>query len=227
MNQVVWGILVTCGKNEQMSSGIDVSYLDLSGKAVLSYSLQAFESCHEISGVVVAAAPERVEQTLGICQLFGFSKVRKVVPGAATFMGSVHQALKVVQADVEAVCLHGAARPCIQTDLVSQVVKAARRDGAAVAGAPVSGALMTAGKGDIIKGPVDTAELWAVQSPSVCRLDWLQQALTAAAKKKKYPDDLVEAMTGLKKNVRLVANNRPNIQLHQPTDLMMAVALLS
>ena len=227
MNQVTWAVLVTCGREEQMASGVDVSFLDLSGKAVLSYSLQAFEQCHEISGVVVVAAPERIEQTLGICQLFGFTKVRKVVAGAATFMGSVHNAFKALSEEVQLVCMHGAARPCIQAALVAEVVKAARRDGAAVAAVHAGNKLMRGGKGDVIKETVEADDLWAVQSPAACRLDWLQQALTAAAKKKKYPGDLVDAMTAIKKPVRLVTNGRPNIQLRQPSDLMMTVALLS
>ncbi|TAN36406.1 MAG: hypothetical protein EPN23_08535 [Verrucomicrobia bacterium] len=227
MSQVTWGILVTCGKTEQMVSGVDVSFLDLASKPVLTYSLQAFEQCHEIAGVVVATAPDRVEQTLGLCQLFGFSKVRKVVAGAATFMGSVQHALKAVGEDVELVCIHGASRPCIQSALVSDVVKVARRHDVAVAGRPVGGTLLTVGKGEVIKEAVDAADWWAAHLPAACRLDWLQQALTLAGKKQKYPADLVEAMNLIKKPVRLVANSRPNIQLRQPSDLMMAVALLS
>jgi 2-C-methyl-D-erythritol 4-phosphate cytidylyltransferase len=227
MSQVTWGILVTCGKAEQMASGVDVSFLDLASKPVLSYSLQAFEQCHEIVGVVVAAAPERVEQTLGLCQLFGFSKVRKVVPGAATFMGSVQHALKAVGEDAELVCLHGASRPCIQAALVGEVVKAARRHGAAVAGAPVGGMLMETSKGDVIKETVDAESLWRAYAPMACRLDWLRLALTQANKKQKHPADVIEAMSLIKKPVRLVTNGRPNIQLQQPADLMMAVALLS
>lgn len=227
MSQVTWGILVACGKTEQMISGVEVSFLELANKPVLSYSLQAFEQCHEIAGVVVVAAPERVEQTLGLCQLFGFSKVRKVVPGATTFMGSVQHALKAVHEDVELVCLHGASRPCLPTTLVSEVVKAARRHGAAVAGAPIGGLLMTTGKGEVIKEALDAAALWRTQSPAACRLDWLQQALALAAKKQKHPADVVETLGLIKKPIRLVANGRPHIQLHQPTDLMMAVALLS
>jgi 2-C-methyl-D-erythritol 4-phosphate cytidylyltransferase len=227
MSQVTWGILVTCGKTEQMVSGVDVSFLDLSGKPVMTYALQAFEQCHEIAGVVVATAPERVEQMLGLCQLFGFSKVRKVVPGAATFMGSVQHALKAVGEEVELVCIHGASRPCIQSALVSDVVKVARRHGVAVAGMPVGGTLMTVGKGDVIKDSVDAEALWAAHSPAACRLDWLHQALTLAGKKQKHPVDVIETMSLIKKPVRLVANSRPNIQLRQPADLMMAVALLS
>jgi 2-C-methyl-D-erythritol 4-phosphate cytidylyltransferase len=225
MNQLTWGILVTCGKNEQLASGIDVSYLDLAGKAVLSYSLQAFEQAHDIAGVVVVTAPERVEQTLGICQLFGFSKVRKVVPGAATFFGSVQHALKVLAEDVQMVCMHGSGRPCIQTSLVSDVIKAARKEGASAAGAPVGNLLMATGKGDVVKEAVDASALWTLQSPSACRLDWLQEAFAVAAKKKIHPENVVELMGLIKKSVKLVANPRPNIQLRQPTDLMMAVAL--
>jgi len=227
MSQVTWGILVTCGKTEQMVSGIDVSFLDLASKPVLTYSLHAFEQCHEIAGVVVVTSSERVEQTLGLCQLFGYSKVRKVVPGAATFMGSVQHALKAVGEDVQFVCIHGASRPGIQSALVSEVIKVARRHDVAVAGVPVGGTLLAVGKGEVVKEVVDAEALWAAHLPAACRLDWLQQALSLAGKKQKYPEDLIETMGLIKKPVRLVANRRPNIQLHQPHDLMMAVALMS
>jgi 2-C-methyl-D-erythritol 4-phosphate cytidylyltransferase len=142
-------------------------------------------------------------------------------------MGSVQNALKAVGEDVQSICMHGSASPCIQPSLISEVVKMARRDGAAVAAMPANGKLLRVGKGAIITEALDANELWSLQTPAACRLDWLQQSLGAAAKKKKYPEDLVEAMAALKKPVRLVANGRPNIQLRQPTDLMMALALLT
>jgi 2-C-methyl-D-erythritol 4-phosphate cytidylyltransferase len=227
MNATTWGIVVTCGKSEQMASGVDVSFLDLAGKAVFNYTLQAFEHSHEIAGVIVVTAPERVEQALGLCQLYGFAKVRKIVAGVASFYGSVQQGLKAVGEDVQMVCLHGAGRPCITHALVSEVVKGARKEGAAAASARVGGQLLTTGKGDVVKDVVDASAHWALQSPVACRLDWLQQALAAAAKKKQQPEDLVELLGQIKKPVKLVANPRPNILLRQPTDFMMAVALLA
>lgn len=227
MSSTTWGVVVACGKSEQMTSGVDISYLDLAGKAVLSYTLQALEQSPEIAGVIVVAAPERVEQTLGLCQLYGFAKIRKIVPGVASFYGSIQQGLKAVGEDVQFVCLHGTARPCITSALVSDVVKGARKEGAAAAAALVGGQLLITGKSDVVKEVVDASAHWALQSPVACRLDWLQQALSAAAKKKAHPADIVDLLAEIKKSVKLVANTRPNILLRQPTDLMMAVALLA
>jgi 2-C-methyl-D-erythritol 4-phosphate cytidylyltransferase len=226
MNSTTWGLVVTCGKSEQMMSGVDVSFLDLAGKAVLSYTLQAFEQAHDIAGVVVVTSPERVEQALGLCQLYGFAKIRKIVPGVASFYGSVQQGLKAFGEDVQMVCLHGAGRPCITTALVADVIKGARKEGAAAVGARLGGQLMVTGKGDVISEVVDASSHWTLQSPVACRLDWMREALTAAAKKKKTPEDIVELLGHIKKPVKLVANPRPNILLRQPTDLMMAVALM-
>ena len=74
---------------------------------------------------------------------------------------------------------------------------------------------------------VDASAHWALQSPVACRLDWLKLALAAAAKKKAQPADIVDLLGEIKKSVKLVANPRPNILLRQPTDFMMAVALLA
>ncbi len=225
MNATTWGLVVTCGKSEQMASGVDVSFLDLAGKAVLSYTLQAFERSPEIAGVIVVTSPERVEQALGLCQLYGFTKIRKIVAGTSSFYASVQHGLKAVAEDVQMLCLHGASRPGITAALVTEVVKGARKEGAAAAASLVGGQLLVTGKGDVVKEVVDASAHWALQSPVACRLDWLQQALASAAKKKKQHDDLVSLLGEIKKPVKLIPNPRPNIQLRQPTDFMMAVAL--
>ena len=226
MNPVTWGILITCGKSEQMVSGVDVPFLDLGGKPVLTYALQAFEQCADITGVVVVADKERADRVRGIVQMFGFAKVRRIVPGASQHMAAVQLALNALGADVSYVTLHSASRPCVTAASISETIKLARKDGAAAVGVPVLDPIKEVGKGGLIKAGVEKEALWKLQTPQTFRLDVLRKAYAAAGKKKKAIDDDTEALALIGKNVRLIESSRPNFRIRTPDDLMIAVALL-
>ncbi|MCX6997266.1 MAG: IspD/TarI family cytidylyltransferase [Kiritimatiellaeota bacterium] len=226
MNLVTWGILVTCGKDERMDSGVDVPFLDLGGKPVLTYALQAFEQCADITGVVVVADKERTERVRGIIQMFGFAKVRRIVSGASQHMGTVQSALNVLGEDVSLVTLHSASRPCVTAASISETIKAARKDGAAAVGAPVLDPIKQIGKGGLVKGSVEKEALWTLQTPQTFRLELLRKAYAAVGRKHRIINDDTEALAAIGKTIRLIDSNRPNFRIRTPDDLMIAVSLL-
>ena len=83
MKQTAWGLVMATGKSEQLSAEIETAFLYLNDRPVLAYSLAAFMQCPDISGIVVVVSRERAESVLGMVQMFGFSKVRKIVVGGA------------------------------------------------------------------------------------------------------------------------------------------------
>ena len=66
MKQAIWGLVMAAGKAEQLSSEIETAFLYLNDRPVLAYSLEAFNQCPEIDGVVVVVSRERAESVLGM-----------------------------------------------------------------------------------------------------------------------------------------------------------------
>jgi 2-C-methyl-D-erythritol 4-phosphate cytidylyltransferase len=226
MNHVTWGILMACGKTEQMAAGVDVPFLDLGGKPVLTYALQAFEQCPDITGVVVAADKDRADRVRGIAQMFGLAKVRHIVGGTSQHVTTVQAALKVLGEDVSLVTIHSASRPCVTAASISETIKVARKEGAAAVGSPIQDPIKKVDKRGMIRGDLTAEPLWALQTPQTFRLDVLRKAYAAATKQRKMLLDSTEALALIGQNVRLVDPERPNFRIRTPDDLMVAVALL-
>ena len=83
------GIIVAAGKSERMGQNVDKAFLSLGAKPVVVYSLRAFEKCPDIDDVVLVVQKERLEAARCMVQMFGCTKVKKIVAGGAQRQVSV------------------------------------------------------------------------------------------------------------------------------------------
>ncbi|MBN1269600.1 MAG: 2-C-methyl-D-erythritol 4-phosphate cytidylyltransferase [Kiritimatiellae bacterium] len=226
MVRTVWGVLIAGGKGQQLASGADVPFLSLGSQPVISYSLRAFQSCHDIEGVVIVTPKERLPEVQAMAQLLGFGKVRKITAGGNQRIASVRAGLAVLDDDVGVVVIHDASRPCVTPALISETVKAAKKVGAAVAACPIADAVKQVPKGRKVSQTLPAGSAWAAQTPQAFKLEVLTKALGAARKRKGEPPDEAAAVEWMKKDVFVVPSTDRNIRIQSGDDLMMAAALL-
>jgi len=165
MKQTTWGLVMATGKSEQISSEIETAFLYLNDRPVLAYSLSAFMRCADIEGIVVVVSRERAESVLGMVQMFGYSKVRKIVVGSARRSASMAAGLEHVDDEVEFVCVHDASRPLVTPALISETVRCAWKHGSGVAAAEIADAVVSAKKGAVDERQDVDGRLWTVGSP--------------------------------------------------------------
>ncbi len=226
MKQTAWGLVMAAGKAEQISSEIETAFLYLNDRPVLAYSLAAFMQCPDIDGIVVVVSRERAESVLGMVQMFGFSKVRKIVVGGARRAASMAAGLEHIADDVEWICVHDASRPMVKPDLISETVKSARRHGSGVAAMEIPDAVVSAKKG-VLDSRLDAeGRLWTVVSPQTWPRAALAKAYPKAAKSRKNYEDDLEAMLDAKIVPRLVPTSAISLRIRSADDLAPVLALM-
>lgn len=226
MKQTTWGLVMAVGKAEQISSEIETAFLYLNDRPVLAYSLAAFMQCPDIAGIVVVVSRERAESVLGMVQLYGFSKVKKIVVGGAKRAASMAAGLEHVAEGVEWVCVHDASRPMIKPDLISETVKCAHRHGSGVAAVEIPDAVVSAKKG-VFEARLDKdGRLWTAISPQTWPRGALAKAYPKAAKNRKNPEDDLDAMLAEKIVPRLVPTQALSLRIRSAADLQPALALM-
>lgn len=187
----------------------------LGGRRIVDWSLLAARAACE--GVVLVLPKEQV----GRLALDVSPDV--VVAGGATRSASVRAGLTQIPEGVEAVVVHDAARPLAHPGLFKAVL-AALIDGAdgAVAAVPVADTLKRVGPDGRVVATVDRAGVWAIQTPQAFRLEVLRAAHVGDPE---ATDDagLVEAAGG---RVVVVAGDRRNLKVTDPTDLTLLEALV-
>ncbi len=215
-------MIAAAGSGTRLGAGGPKALVEVAGRPLVAWSLDAIAAAERI-GPVVIAAPAGFE-----AELEAVAPDAAVVAGASSRSGSVANALARVETEIVAV--HDAARPLAPPALFDSVVEALAEDPGSdgmIAAAPVPDTLKRA-SGDRLRvsETMDREGLWAIQTPQAFRTDALRGALAVdAASLEAATDDamLVEAAGG---SVRLHPVTEPNPKVTSAADLALVEALL-
>ena len=217
-------IIVAAGKSERMGAGTDKAFLSLGNKPVVAWSLLAFERCADVDRIVLVVRKEQQLAAKAVARMFGISKLVAVVPGGNKRQESVQAGLAACDADTRFVVVHDGARPCITPDVVSEVVKLAKRVGAAPVGRRITDTVKRVEKGTAVSGTEDRDKLWAVQTPQAFHFKILANAYKNLGKNDVTDDCQAVELSG--ETVRIYENRAPNFKITTVEDLQIASALL-
>lgn len=227
MVHVTWGLIIACGRTEQIQPGVETPFLNLGSRPILAYVLQAFEQCSDISGLVVVTDKTRCATVMGMAQMYGFAKVRKTVAGGVSRQASVISGLNSLDEEATLVCVHDATRPCVTPQLISETVKTAKRYGSGVAAVPIQDVVKVVERGQRVTQSLGPTEAWLAQTPQCFRRDMLEKGYAAASKRRLQLADDSEAVSLIRHEVRLVPGSPLNIKIRSVNDLNEAARHLN
>ncbi len=215
-------IIVAAGQGSRVGGDLPKQFQPVSGKPVLSYTLQKFEDCSRIQDVVLVTSSEWVTYVAQeIVDQFDFNKVRKIVEGGKQRQDSVFAGLNALEGPPAFVAIHDAVRPFVSVEKIEAVIDACKEHGAAILAFPPKDTIKTEKSGFVDKTP-DRSLLWSVQTPQVFKYDLIMKAYEKAFKDGVYQTDdsaLVERIDG---KVRIVEGDHDNIKITVPMDLKWA-----
>lgn len=217
-------IIVAAGRSERMGAGTDKAFLSLVNKPVVAWSLLAFERCPEVDGIVLVVRKDQLVAAKAVVKMFGISKIRSVVAGGAKRQESVRAGLDVCDIDTRYVVVHDGARPCVTSDMVSEVVKAVRRAPAVTVGRRMTDTVKRVEKGVTVSETLERDRLWAVQTPQAFQIRTIRDAYKALGAKDVTDDCQAVELAG--EAVKIVECRVPNIKITTVEDLQIAGALL-
>jgi 2-C-methyl-D-erythritol 4-phosphate cytidylyltransferase len=212
-------VIAAAGSGERLGAGGPKAFVELAGRPLLDWSLDAFREAGFIKEIVVATPPGE-EGAVAERGVLG-------VAGGQHRSGSVANALEL--AGEEIVVVHDAARPLVTPKLINAVVDRLASDeevAGVIAAAPVTDTIKQASGEGVVERTLDRTGLWAVQTPQAFRADALREALSD-------PDSLPEAtddaMLVERRGGRVLIHEAPadNLKVTTPLDLRVAELLLS
>ena len=212
-------MIAAAGSGERLGAGGPKAFVELAGRPLLDWSLDAFREAGFIKEIVVATPPGE-EGAVAERGVLG-------VAGGEHRSGSVANALEL--AGEEIVVVHDAARPLVTPKLINAVVDRLASDeevAGVIAAAPVTDTIKQASGEGVVERTLDRTGLWAVQTPQAFRADVLREALSNPDSLPEATDDamLVERHGG-----RVLIHEAPadNLKVTTPLDLRVAELLLS
>ncbi|MCF6211732.1 MAG: 2-C-methyl-D-erythritol 4-phosphate cytidylyltransferase [Gammaproteobacteria bacterium] len=198
-------------------------YLPLLGKTVIEHTLQCLLVHPRISGAVIAISsddgwwPEikiKMDTPLWVTE-GGAERCHSVL--------NALQALSAQAADQDWVLVHDAARPCLRSEDIDELIR--RCEAHPVGGllaVPVKDTLKRADAARNVRETVDRNQLWHAQTPQMFRLGPLRDALQQALAANALVTDEASAMELAGHAPLLVEGHADNIKITRPEDLVLA-----
>ena len=229
--------------------------MELAGKPVFLHAIELFIRRPDVGQVIVAVAPDRLEDfRFRWGDKLGFLGVKVVAGGETERWQTVARALQAVDDSATHIAVHDAARPLGTTALIDRVFEAAQRFSAVIPACPVGSTLKRIETDDTVEAradpldailggagqetppvhkvveTIDRRHLVAVQTPQVFEAGLLRRAYQQIADGLLDPSgvtDDAQLVEELGEPVRVVEGETTNLKITYPGDAELAEALLA
>jgi 2-C-methyl-D-erythritol 4-phosphate cytidylyltransferase len=213
-------LILAAGSGERFGAGAPKAFVELAGRPLVQWCVDALSQVQEIEQIVVAMPP-------GVAAPAGVSAVE----GGSVRSESVRLALAAAGAgrNQDLVLVHDAARPLLTTELAAATIHALEADesiDAVIAAVPMTDTVKRVRDG-VVSETLERSELWAVQTPQVFRRAALERALDVSDEILAQATDdawLIERAGG---RVGVVKASSGNLKITTPLDLAVAEMLLA
>lgn len=219
------GVIIACGREEEIGAGCEVAFLTLGSSPVLVHSLKIFESCSAIDSVIIAITKDRIESTLHAIKRYGCSKVKGVVVGGVNRLSTLRIVYSKMPEKAGVIVVQEASRPFVRPGVLSEVIKGAKRYGCAVAAHRIPDAVKYAPKGMKVEKSLGRNTVWAAQTPQAFKDEVLRSLVDSKVSGGKIIDDESEFVCD-NAEIHLVEDGECNMKIRTQKDLAIAEALL-
>lgn len=128
-------VILAGGVGNRVGANIPKQFIEVLGKPVLAYTIEAFENHPEVDAILVVCVKSYMDYTAKMKRRYGFSKLKWITKGGATFQESVLNGIKYLNdkiEDTDIVLVHFGASPFITADIISDCIRVCKEKGNAI-----------------------------------------------------------------------------------------------
>ncbi len=216
-----WAVVPAAGVGARVGAHLPKQYLHLSGKPLISYTLDALLNCDFISGVSIAVSNE--DQYWSDLTQTSHTKFKQCIGGknrADSVLAGIRSLDKAD--DHDWVMVHDAARPCITTEqLASLYASLCHTEQGGLWAIPVADTLKYV-EGQQSLRTIDRSAVWRAQTPQMFRIGTLRNALNKALSHNTNITDEASAMELSGFRPEIIEGFTQNIKVTYANDVKLA-----
>ena len=204
-------------------------FTELGGVPILIHTLRKFAVSPEISEICIALRANEIEGFRGRLEKDAKDILQKkihLVEGGEHRQQSVANALDAVSAsDDDIVLVHDAVRPFVTEEIIHDVIRAAQKYGAAIAGVPAVDTVKQVERtadGALITATIPRERVVMAQTPQGFRYDVIKKAFDEAAADGFLGTDEASLVERSGHAVAVVMGSPRNIKITAPADMELA-----
>lgn len=163
------------GVGNRMGSGIPKQFVNVMGKPVIMYTLEAFQKHPCIDAIYVVCVDKWKKNLEKYVETYNITKLKGIVAGGSTSLESIKNGIDYIRDkydEEDIILIHDANRPCLSQDVISGVITECEENNMAVAVMPCDDEIAVVD--DIGNTESNTftnhKKLYRVQTPDAYRL---------------------------------------------------------
>jgi 2-C-methyl-D-erythritol 4-phosphate cytidylyltransferase len=221
MTKTKIAIIVAGGKGLRMQTDIPKQFIELRGKPVLMYTLEAFHRYNSSIQLIVVLPVFQIDYWKSLCKKHFFDLTHQIVSGGQTRYQSVKNGLEIID-DSALVAVHDGVRPFVSIQTIARCFDEADKYGSAIPVMDLEESIRKVDESGSLS--VDRTSYKLVQTPQVFNSEILKEAYEQSFSSL-FTDD-ASVVEGLGIKIHLVEGNRENIKITTGFDLELAETIL-
>lgn len=204
-------------------------FTELAGTPILIHTLRRFAAVDEVTEIWIALRENEIEgfrerlqkESAGVLR----TKIELVIGGEHRQQSVEHALNAISAAPDDIVLVHDAVRPLVTREIIHEVIEAARKYGAAIAGLPAVDTVKQVertAEGAIIKATIPRAGVVLAQTPQGFRYDVIKKVFDEATADGFTGTDEASLAERSGREVAVVMGSPKNIKITTPGDIELA-----
>lgn len=223
-------IILAAGNSTRMKGKTPKQLLNIDGKPVSVYSIQAFQAHADIDSIIIVTKPDLLETFSKNTKKYHLDKVTAIIAGGISRQSSVFNALTFLDPNTkhsDIVLIHDAARPFITTRIIDENIRIAKKASAVETAIPCSDTISVSKNGQFVTSVLERRELFQAQTPQSFLFGLILQAHQKALFENwtNITDD-AQLVLRFGHEVAIAEGNRDNFKITTNEDYEMAKDLI-
>lgn len=219
-------IILSAGKGTRMGTKIPKQYLEVLGKPILYYTIQAFEDS-DVDEIVIVLSESDKEFVQTMIERYEFKKVQHLVNGGKERYHSVYNGLLNVK-EANKILIHDGARALITPEQINQILYELDKRRTCVAGMPVKDTIKIIDAENYVTDTPKRSTMWQIQTPQAFYYDDILVAYKEMMQQQdvQITDDAMVMERYGAERIYIKEASYENIKITTPEDLIFMQAVL-
>ncbi len=222
-DNLVTAVILAAGCGKRIGAGINKLLLEISGKSILSYTINFFDKNPFVDSIVLVCAENEMSFAKKLAENEITEKTFCIVKGGSERRDSSYLGIKAAKDGI--VMIHDGARPFCDNRIIEETLKGTVEFGASAPGILVTDTVKRTENG-FIKETVERESLVRIQTPQVFFKEDILKAHEKALELGIQVTDDCMLFEMLGKKVKVVEGSEENIKITTRSDLSRAKELI-
>lgn len=222
-------IILAAGDSTRMRKINKIFYL-IKGKPLIFYTISIFEKHPLINRIILVVKKADFKKFSNLIKKYLFKKIVALVEGGETRQESVFNGLKEAEKSGaksgDIILFHNGCNPLVSKKEIFEIIKATKKDKAAVLAQPARDTIKKADRNKFIKKTIPRESIYLAQTPQALEFNLAKRAFKKAFTDNFRGTDDVMLVERLGKKVKIVPTSFKNIKITYLEDLALLRNLL-